>query len=208
MSVILADIDATCASLGYNDGTRYHVESDSLQGLKVRFYFPHSHFLWLNKKKMINDFFLSYFPAHYMDFKKRRWNSWVPSSFGKGKCFRNWFIADAHQLLQWSRNIWCSLKVKNKKKTCWISNKKKIISRLLINLTSPALLLYREGLPKDAPSRRNFLQLIEILQGYKAAFTLPAVWEALGSRLQKALEIVSFLLIFLFFLFILSTDQS
>lgn len=65
------------------------------------------------------------------------------------------------------------------------------IFRLLVNLTSPALLLYREELPKDAPSRRNFLQLIEILQGYKEDFAIQAVWAALGSRLQKALENVS-----------------
>lgn len=39
MSVLLADIDATCASLGYNDGTTYHIEADSLQGLKVSFLF-------------------------------------------------------------------------------------------------------------------------------------------------------------------------
>lgn len=77
------------------------------------------------------------------------------------------------------------------------------ISRLLVNLTNPALLLYREELPKDAPSRRNFLQLIEILQGYKEAFTLPAVWAALGSRLQKALEIVSFFFFSLIFIFLL-----
>lgn len=84
----------------------------------------------------------------------------------------------------------------------------KFISRLLVNLTNPALLLYREELPKDAPSRRNFLQLIEILQGYKEAFTLPAVWAALGSRLQKALEIVSFFLFcYFFYIFALSTDR-
>lgn len=37
MSALLADIDATCASLGYYDGTTYHPEPDSLQGLKVYF---------------------------------------------------------------------------------------------------------------------------------------------------------------------------
>lgn len=35
MSALLADIDATCAALGYYDGTTYHPEPDSLQGLKV-----------------------------------------------------------------------------------------------------------------------------------------------------------------------------
>lgn len=35
MSILLADIDATCASLGYNDGDQYYIEQDALQSLKV-----------------------------------------------------------------------------------------------------------------------------------------------------------------------------
>lgn len=53
MSILLADIDATCASLGYNDGTRYHIEPDSLQGLKVRF----SSMKFFCLIKMINEYF-------------------------------------------------------------------------------------------------------------------------------------------------------
>lgn len=63
--------------------------------------------------------------------------------------------------------------------------------RLLLNLTSPTLLLYNEVLPKDGPNRRNFLYLVEILQSYKAAFSLPPVWIALCKRLKRVLEIVS-----------------
>lgn len=36
MSIMLADIDATCASLGYYDGKNYVPESDALQALKVK----------------------------------------------------------------------------------------------------------------------------------------------------------------------------
>lgn len=35
MSVLLADIDATCAALGYSDGQKYQAEPDAIQGLKV-----------------------------------------------------------------------------------------------------------------------------------------------------------------------------
>lgn len=35
MSTIIADIDATCASLGYFDGNKYVTDPDALQGLKV-----------------------------------------------------------------------------------------------------------------------------------------------------------------------------
>lgn len=66
-----------------------------------------------------------------------------------------------------------------------------VLLRLLLNLTSPTLLLYNEVIPKDGPNRRNFLQLIEILQSYKMAFSLPPVWLALYKRLKKVLEVVS-----------------
>lgn len=39
MSIMLADIDATCASLGYYDGKNYVPEADALPGLKVKFRF-------------------------------------------------------------------------------------------------------------------------------------------------------------------------
>lgn len=38
MSSILADVDATCASLGYFDGKKYIAELDAIQGLKVLIY--------------------------------------------------------------------------------------------------------------------------------------------------------------------------
>ena len=40
MSLLLADIDATCAALGYSDGQRYQAEPDAIQGLKVNCQFP------------------------------------------------------------------------------------------------------------------------------------------------------------------------
>lgn len=66
-----------------------------------------------------------------------------------------------------------------------------VLLRLLVNLTNPTLLLYREELPKDGPNRRIFLHLVEILQSYKAAFSMQPVWTAMEKRLQKVLKIVS-----------------
>lgn len=66
-----------------------------------------------------------------------------------------------------------------------------VLLRLLVNLTSPTLLLYREELPKDGPNRRIFLHLVEILQSYKAAFSIQSVWVTMEKRLQKVLNIVS-----------------
>lgn len=39
MSVLLADIDATCSSLGFHDGTKYYKDEDTMQSLKVNKYF-------------------------------------------------------------------------------------------------------------------------------------------------------------------------
>lgn len=66
-----------------------------------------------------------------------------------------------------------------------------VLLRLMVNLTNPTLLLYREVLPKDGTGRRNYLDLIEILQTYKEAFTSAGAWTALATRLTKALEVVS-----------------
>lgn len=66
-----------------------------------------------------------------------------------------------------------------------------VLLRLLVNLTSPTLLLYREEVPRDGPNRRIFMHLVEILQSYKAAFALEPVWTALETRLKKVLGIVS-----------------
>lgn len=59
-----------------------------------------------------------------------------------------------------------------------------------MNLTNPALLLYREQLPTDGPGRKIYLEIIEHLQSYKAAFVLEEVWIVLSTKLQEALDIV------------------
>lgn len=69
-----------------------------------------------------------------------------------------------------------------------------VLLRLLVNLTNPTLLLYREQLPKDGINRRIFLHLVEILQSYKASFSVQPVWLTMEKRLQKVLEIVSVVL--------------
>lgn len=65
-----------------------------------------------------------------------------------------------------------------------------VLIRLLVILTNPTLLLYRDGPPKDNHGRKVYLELIDILQGYKNAFTREEIWSALFGKLQTALEIV------------------
>lgn len=67
-----------------------------------------------------------------------------------------------------------------------------VLLRLLVNLTSPTLLFFRDDLPKDGAGRRTYLDLMEISQGFKEDFaTSASLWSTLAERLKKTLEIVS-----------------
>lgn len=61
--------------------------------------------------------------------------------------------------------------------------------RLLVNLTNPALLLYREELPAEKTSRNYYLQIISQLQSYKEAFNEEGVWAILSKKLSDILKI-------------------
>ncbi|XP_017771147.1 PREDICTED: protein timeless homolog [Nicrophorus vespilloides] len=60
--------------------------------------------------------------------------------------------------------------------------------RLLVNLTTPALMLWEEEMPKELAPRNHYLQIEEHLQSYKEAFVDEAVWAVLSSRISKILE--------------------
>lgn len=67
-----------------------------------------------------------------------------------------------------------------------------LILRLMVNLTNPTLLFFREDLPKDGAGRRTYLDLIEISQTYKEVFAFSLdLWETLSARFQKIMEVVS-----------------
>ncbi|XP_013165122.1 PREDICTED: protein timeless homolog isoform X1 [Papilio xuthus] len=62
--------------------------------------------------------------------------------------------------------------------------------RLIVNLTNPALLLYREEVPVERTARHNYLQILSHLQNYKEeAFTKVDVWQMFSKKLAKVLEI-------------------
>ncbi|TMW43785.1 hypothetical protein DOY81_011134 [Sarcophaga bullata] len=139
MSLLLADIDATCAALGYSDGQRYQAEPDAIQGLK--------HLIWILRRDLDNHEYrrhlvlqtdLVYMLPDYVDDDE---------------------YAD-------------------------------VLIRLLVILTNPTLLLLVDGPPKDNHGRKVFLELIDILQGYKSAFTRDKIWSALFGKLKKSLEIL------------------
>lgn len=61
-----------------------------------------------------------------------------------------------------------------------------------MNLTNPALLLYREEVPVERTARHNYLQILFHLQNYKEeTFTKVDTWNVFAKKLAKTLEIVS-----------------
>ncbi|SPP87904.1 protein timeless homolog [Drosophila guanche] len=142
MSVLLADIDATCAALGYSDGELYQAEPDAAEGLK--------HLIWILRRDLDNH-----------EYRRH---------LGRAKVLQTdlvYMLPDHvhHEELS------------------------DLLIRLLVILTNPTLLLYRDGPPSDNHGRKVFMELIDILQGYKAAFAKDKIWTALFDKLKQALEI-------------------
>ncbi|VVC29572.1 Hypothetical protein CINCED_3A024542 [Cinara cedri] len=63
-----------------------------------------------------------------------------------------------------------------------------LIIRLLVNLTTPALLIYNEQLPADKVPRQYYLQLELHLQKYKRAFTNIKVWKIIANKLAEVIQ--------------------
>ncbi|XP_042877504.1 protein timeless homolog [Penaeus japonicus] len=61
--------------------------------------------------------------------------------------------------------------------------------RLLVNLTNPVLLLFREELPEEKVTRQQFLHLVSQQQGYKEAFVEEKLWAVLVGKLGELLQL-------------------
>ncbi|XP_055901939.1 protein timeless homolog [Eupeodes corollae] len=142
MSILLADIDATCAALGYSDGNKYLAEPDALQGLK--------HLIWILRRDLDNH-----------EYRRH---------LGRAKVLQTDLVPMLPDYIEDDEFA-------------------DVLIRLLVILTNPTLLLYRDGAPKDGHGRKVFMELIDILQGYKSAFTSNKTWAALALKTQKSLEI-------------------
>lgn len=66
-----------------------------------------------------------------------------------------------------------------------------ILLRLLVNLTTPPLILWNEEIPTDKNVRNYYMQIEEHLQSYKLSFADEGLWSVLSSRLSSILEQVS-----------------
>ena len=63
-----------------------------------------------------------------------------------------------------------------------------LVLRLLVNLTGPELLLFREELPADKITRNHFIELQTHRQAYKKAFVDEKLWAVLTMQLGKLLR--------------------
>ncbi|KAL1452665.1 hypothetical protein WDU94_006872 [Cyamophila willieti] len=64
-----------------------------------------------------------------------------------------------------------------------------MVDWLLVNLTTPAMILYNEELPTDKVERQLYHQIISHLQKYKVAFANEAFWKILRTKLTSILNI-------------------
>ncbi|KAG5673723.1 hypothetical protein PVAND_003743 [Polypedilum vanderplanki] len=144
MSILLSDIDATCASLGFHDKDKYYIENDTLQSLK--------HLIWILKRDNLD----SHECRRYMGHKKVLQTDLIPML--------------AH---------YCNHDI--------ISD---VLLRLIVNLTSPAILFFRQDLPKTNTGRQIYLDLVEISYTFKEAFANSLkTWVALVNYLKKIIDI-------------------
>lgn len=68
-----------------------------------------------------------------------------------------------------------------------------LIVRLLVNLTTPALLIYNEQPPAEIQPRQYYLQMVLYLQKYKRAFTDVEVWKIIVDKLAEVIQAVNYL---------------
>ncbi|XP_068209920.1 protein timeless homolog [Palaemon carinicauda] len=64
-----------------------------------------------------------------------------------------------------------------------------VIIRLLVNLTNPVILLFREELPEEKVTRQQYLHLLSQQQAYKEAFVEEKVWSVLVGKLGELLQL-------------------
>ncbi|XP_018327682.1 protein timeless homolog [Agrilus planipennis] len=64
-----------------------------------------------------------------------------------------------------------------------------VVLRLLVNLTTPALVLWNEEAPKEKTARNYYLQIEDHLQIYKQAFADEKIWAVLSKKLTSVLDI-------------------
>ncbi|XP_020292361.1 protein timeless homolog isoform X2 [Pseudomyrmex gracilis] len=139
-----AELTATCAVLGYYDGSKYYLDKNCLEVIKdlIRYLRrdddTHTIRCFLGKTKLLQTDLVKIL-THHVD-KTELWD---------------------------------------------------VLVRLVINLTSPALVLFNERVPTDKTMYSLYQQIITYLQEYKTALADVNIWTAVVSRLGNLLSVDS-----------------
>ncbi|CAK9795773.1 Protein timeless homolog [Anthophora quadrimaculata] len=135
------ELAATCAALGYYDGSKYHLDKHCLDVIKDLIKYlrrdDDSHIVrqFLGQTKLLQTDLIKIFIEHFD--KLELWDA---------------------------------------------------LLRLIINLTSPVLIIYNEQIPTDKMQRSIYEKLVSYTQAYKVALTDDHIWTALSYRLSKILK--------------------
>ncbi|KOX75011.1 Protein timeless like protein [Melipona quadrifasciata] len=141
------ELAATCAALGYYDGSKYHLDKHCLDVIKDLIKYlrrdSESHVVrqFLGQTKVLQTDLIKIFIEHY----------------------------DKLEL--------------------WDVLLRQVINQLIINITSPVLLLFNEQVPTDKIQRTIYLKLISYTQSYKVALIDGHIWTILSNRLSEILKL-------------------
>ncbi|XP_017753046.1 PREDICTED: protein timeless homolog [Eufriesea mexicana] len=136
------ELTATCAALGYYDGSKYHVDKHCLDVIK-----------------------------DLIKYLRRDNDSHVVRQFlGQTKLLQTdlvkIFIDHSDKLELWD-----------------------VLLRLVINITSPVLIIYNEQIPNERSEYAIYQKLVAYTQAYKVALTDDRIWAVLSNRLSKILKL-------------------
>ncbi|XP_043529522.1 protein timeless homolog isoform X2 [Frieseomelitta varia] len=136
------ELAATCAALGYYDGSKYHLDKHCLDVIKDLIKYlrrdSESHVVrqFLGQTKVLQTDLIKIFIEHY------------------------------DKLELWD-----------------------VLLRLIINITSPVLLLFNEQVPTEKMQHTIYLKLISYTQSYKVALIDGRIWTILSNRLSEILKL-------------------
>ncbi|XP_043579591.1 protein timeless homolog [Bombus pyrosoma] len=136
------ELAATCAALGYYDGSKYHLDNYCLDVIKDLIKYlrrdddSHTVRQFLGQTKVLQTDLIKIFVDHY------------------------------DKLELWD-----------------------VLLRLIINITSPVVLLFNEQIPTDIMQRTIYLKLVAYTQSYKVALIDGRIWTILSNRLSKILKL-------------------
>lgn len=202
-----AELTATCAVLGYYDGTNYHLDKYCLG--KVFYFMLFESGLFISKLDLyIFDNAINLLIDVIKDlirYLKRDDDTHSIRRFlGRTKLLQTdlvkilihhvsnielWDVLLRYYIAKYNLN--CVYVTKNPYNSITYDFVFLFLYRLVINLTSSAFVIYNEQVPTEKTMHNFYQQIISYLHEYKTALTDDHVWLAVAGRLGNLLSIVS-----------------